>query len=423
LSGSFNTTGARIFLLCCFVGSLILSAPSQSSSSAGSGHLALVGARIYPAPEASVIAGGVVLIKDGKITAVGEKGRVRIPSGSAVIDCAGLTLTAGFWNSHVHFTDPRWENAARLSSAQLAQSLQNMLTVYGFTTAFDTGSLLENTKAITRRIEAGEVAGPKIFSTGPGLVPKDGTPFYLKPVTLPEALTPEQAASLVRAKIKGGADAIKIFTGPTPVEGGPTLTMELSLVKAITAEAHRHGKPVFAHPEDDAGVNAAIDGGVDILAHTAPSGSAWNESQVVRMKRARISLIPTLSLFTRLGRMRGMPPARLEKFISAPLEQLRAYSRAGGQILFGTDIGFIEDYDPTEEYLLMARAGLSFRQILASLTTAPAAAFGARKRAGRIAPGMDADIVVLAGDPETDVRNLSLVKYTVRRGRIIYQSR
>ena len=115
-----------------------------------------------------------------------------------------------------------------------------MLTSYGFTNSFDTGSLLENTKAISQRIEAGEIEGPKIFSTGPGLVPKDGTPFYLRPAVLPEALTPEQAASLVRGKIKGGADAIKIFTGPTPIEGGPSLTMALALVKAITTEAHRH---------------------------------------------------------------------------------------------------------------------------------------------------------------------------------------
>lgn len=387
------------------------------------GHLALVGARIYPAPEASVIAHGVVLVKDGKITEVGEKGRVKIPRGSTVIDCSGLTLTAGFWNSHVHFTAPGWENAAHLPPDKLTRSLQSMLTAYGFTNAFDTGSLLENTKAVSQRVEAGEIEGPKIFSTGPGLVPKDGTPFYLKPAVLPEALTPEQAASLVRGKVKGGADAIKIFTGPTPVEGGPTLTMPLALVKAITGEAHRHGKPVFAHPEDDAGVNVAVDGGVDILAHTAPSGSPWNESQISRMKQARVALIPTLSLFTRLGRLRGMPPARLEKFISTPLQQLRAYSLAGGQILFGTDVGFIEDYDPTEEYLLMARAGLSFRQILASLTTAPAKAFGAQNRTGRIAPGMDADIVVLAGDPETDIKTLSNVKYTLRRGRIIYQSR
>jgi imidazolonepropionase-like amidohydrolase len=139
------------------------------------------------------------------------------------------------------------------------------------------------------------------------------------------------------------------------------------------------------------------------------------------MKRLRITLIPTLSLFTKLGRSLGLPAPRIEKFISTPLEQLRAYSAAGGQIVFGTDLGFITDYDPTEEYLLMARAGMSFRQILAALTTNPSERFGFSKRTGRIAPKMDADIVIIAGDPEVDLKALSNVKYTLRKGQIIYQ--
>jgi imidazolonepropionase-like amidohydrolase len=280
---------------------------------------------------------------------------------------------------------------------------------------------MENTKAIRNRIESGEVVGVKILTTGTGFVPQGGTPFYVKPLRFPEVLNSQQATSLVREAVRNGADAVKIFTGPTPVEGGAPLVMRPDLVKAITAAAHRQGKLVFSHPENDAGVNVALEGGVDILAHTAPTGSKWNESQTVRMKRANVTLIPTLSLFTKLGRSLGMPAPRMEKFISTPLEQLRAYSEAGGQIVFGTDLGFIADYDPAEEYLLMMRAGMSFRGILASLTTNPAERFGLSKRTGRIAPNMDADIVIIAGDPEVDIQALSNVKYTLRRGRIIYQ--
>lgn len=384
-------------------------------------RLALIGAKIYPSPSAPPIANGIVLIQNGRITVVGEKRRVRIPNNTAVLDCSGLTLVAGFWNSHVHLTGPKWENAARIPSTQLSQQLRDTFARYGFTTVFDLGSPVENTKLIRNRIESGEVDGLRIFTTGTGLVPEGGTPFYVKPLKFPEVLNPEDATSLVREQVKNGADAIKIFTGPTPVEGGSPLVMRLELVKAITAEAHRQGKLVFAHPENDAGVNVALEGGVDILAHTAPTGSKWNESQTFKMKRAKVTLVPTLSLFTKLGRSLGMPALRIEKFISTPLEQLRAYSEAGGQIVFGTDLGFIEDYDPTEEYLLMMRAGMSFRQILASLTTNPAERFGASNRTGRIAPNMDADIVIIAGDPEVDIKALSNVKYTLRKGRIIYQ--
>lgn len=408
-----------LLLLIC-LGSSFLFAKGQVRSVEDS-RLALVGAKIYPSPAAPPITNGVVLIQNGRITAIGERRRVKIPNKTTVLDCTGLTLVAGFWNSHVHFTESKWENAARIPSAQLNQQLRDTFTRYGFTTVFDLGSPVENTKVIRSRIESGEVDGLRILTTGTGLVPEGGTPFYVKPLKFPEAINPRQATSLVREKVKNGADAIKIFTGPTPFEGGSPLIMRPELVSAITTEAHRHGRLVFAHPENDAGVNVAVDGGVDILAHTAPTGNKWDEWQIAKMKRAKVTLIPTLSLFTKLGRSLGMPAPMIENFIRTPLEQLRAYSEAGGQIVFGTDLGFIADYDPTEEYLLMMRAGMSFRRILASLTTNPAERFGVSNRTGRIVPNMDADIVIIAGDPEVDIKALSKVKYTLRKGRIIYQ--
>jgi len=405
-----------VLLISCATFTATYSVPSVSGES---NSLALIGAKIYPSPTTTPIINGSVLIKNGRIVAVAERTQIKIPRDATVIDCTGLTLVAGFWNSHVHFSESKWENAARLSSAQLNQQLRDTFTRYGFTTVFDLGSPIENTKLIRRRIESGEVHSLRIFTTGTGLVPEGGTPFYVKPLKFPEVLNQEQTTSLVRAKIKHGLDAVKIFTGPTPVAGAQPLIMRLDLVKAITAEAHRHGKLVFSHPENDAGVNVAVDGGVDILAHTAPTGSKWDEAQTIKMKRLKVTLIPTLSLFTKLGRSLGMPAPRIEEFISIPLEQLRAYSNAGGQIIFGTDLGFITDYDPTEEYLLMTRAGMSFRQILASLTTSPAQRFGF-STAGRIAPNMDADVVLIAGDPELDIKALSKVKYVLRKGRIIY---
>jgi len=391
---------------------------SQSNQTNG---LALVGAKIYPSPAAPAIVDGVVLIKNGRIVAVGEKQRIKIPSAVRIIDCSGLTLVAGFWNSHVHFSESKWENAAGLTKGQLNEQLRDTFTRFGFTSVFDLGSPIDNTKIIRNRIESGEINGPRILTTGTGIVPEGGTPFYVRPLKFPEALNPTQATALVREKLSGRPDAVKIFTGPTPVQGGPALIMRLELVRAITAEAHRHGKLVFAHTENDAGVNVAVDGGVDILAHTAPSGTNWDEARVAKMKRAGVTLIPTLSLFTKLARSLGMPAPTIENFISTPLEQLRAYSKAGGRIIFGTDLGFITDYDPSEEYVLMRRAGMNFRQILASLTVNPAQRFGFYHRTGRIVKGMDADLVLVGGDPETNIRMLSNVRYTLRKGQIIFE--
>ena len=104
------------------------------------------------------------------------------------------------------------------------------------------------------------------------------------------------------------------------------------------------------------------------------------------------------------------------------LPQLRAYSQSGGQILFGTDVGYIQQFDTSEEFAWMSRAGMTFEQILASLTTSPAERFG-YSNSGRIAKGMDADLVVLHDDPKHDVTAFSKVRYTIRLGKVIYSQK
>jgi adenine deaminase len=90
-------------------------------------------------------------------------------------------------------------------------------------------------------------------------------------------------------------------------------------------------------------------------------------------------------------------------------------------VLFGTDVGYVADADPTEEYVLMQGAGLTYAQILAALTTAPAERFGVGQRTGRLVAGMDADIAVVDGDPAQDIRSLGRVRDTFRAGRLIYR--
>jgi imidazolonepropionase-like amidohydrolase len=89
-------------------------------------------------------------------------------------------------------------------------------------------------------------------------------------------------------------------------------------------------------------------------------------------------------------------------------------------VLFGTDVGYMTDYDPSDEYAYMQEAGLTYAQILAALTTAPAARFGAAARTGRLAPGLDGDVTVVDGDPERDIRALARARYTLRGGRLIH---
>jgi imidazolonepropionase-like amidohydrolase len=382
--------------------------------------IALVGARVYRSPDATPLDRGIVLVSNGLIAAAGTRQAVKVPPDARIVDCSGAVIVPGFWNSHVHFTESNWAGADTLPAARLTAQLQAMLTRYGFVRVLDTGSLLSNTLAIRRRIDSGEVLGPAIRTTGPGFVPPDASPFYILPDRLPELHSATEAKALIAGRIAEGADAIKLFTGsfaaPTRI-----VPMPVSIVRAATTEAHRRHRLVVAHPSNDAGVLAALDGGVDVLAHTAPEGGPWGATLTGRMTRARLALIPTLKLWSFELTRRGVDSVTAQRFLNGAIQQLRAYAESGGEILFGTDVGYMTDYDPTDEYHYMAQGGLSFRQILATLTTAPARRFGGGRVTGRLESGMAADLVVLDGDPATDIRALSRVRSVWRQGQVIYQ--
>jgi imidazolonepropionase-like amidohydrolase len=389
--------------------------PRGPTARANGADIALVGAKIYTAPDEAPITDGTVVVHAGKIAAVGKTGEISFSSGAKIIPCTGKTITAGFQNSHVHFTEPeKWMDSANIPANTLTERFQAMLTRYGFTTVVDTGSLLPNTVEIRRRVESGEVVGPRILTAGAPLYPPNGVPYYIKDSVPPEILkilpqpeTPEAAVGVVDSDLDGGADIIKLFTGSW-VERGKVKPMPVEVAKAAVEEAHRRGVLVFTHPSNVPGLEVALEAHLDVLAHSIEELDGWNSSYIERMKKANMAMIPTLKLF---GEDSDLPKI---------LEEVVSYRHAGGQILFGTDVGYLTDYDPSKEYELMQRAGLTPMQILESLTTAPAARFGESKKRGRVAVGMDADLVVLMGDPNVDARNFAKACVTLRGGRIIY---
>ena len=397
-------------------------------------QLALVGGTIYASPTEKPIRNGVILVDGDKIIAVGRRSSVRVPRGINVIDCTGLTITAGFWNSHVHFLERKWTDAATLPSSELSRQLQTMITQYGFTSVFDTWSMWENTRRLRNRIEAGEVAGPRIRSTGQATFPKGVAAtsqaemvtqatwgalgfMPLERIQIPRVAEASEAVVAARKLLDEGTDGLKLYA-VTPGRNG--VAMPDGIIRALVNEGHSRGKPVFAHPTSAAGLMASVQAGVDVLAHTTPQSGPWDESILAAMRQARVALIPTLTLWRYELRHEGISLA--DGLEEIAVGQLRAWVRAGGEVLFGTDLGYMTEYDPTNEYALMAKAGMTFRQILASLTTAPAERFGASKHLGRIAPGLAADLTVLRNDPSKDIRALAAVEYTVRDGKVIYRS-
>ena len=371
--------------------------------------LALVGGTIYATPDAQPIQDGIVFIEHGKVAAASS---ATVPPTTEVLNCSGCTIVPGFCNSHVHFFERKWANAAAIPAAELMRQLQDFLTRWGFTSAFDLSSAWRNTRVLRERIEEGEVPGPRIRTTGQGRMTQASLPSdeatRLMGVMKAQTPTVADAAAVGPAAKKlvyEGVDGIKLFLKSFPVAG----------IAAAVAEARRAAKPVFVHPTDGADVLAALKAGVDVIAHTTPHSGPWDDEVLRAIGRA--ALTPTLTLWKTY--LKHDRVSAQEQIVEIAVGQLKAWIEAGGAVLFGTDLGAI-DPDPTEEYELMARAGMSFRQILASLTTSPGERFG--KPVGRIAAGLDADLAVLEGDPAQDVRALARVRYTLRGGKLVWRA-
>ena len=396
----------------------MIAAPTQTPNSSRE-SLALVGGTVYVSPGDAPISNGVVLIQDGVIVAAGTAEAIRIPGSARVLDCTGLAITAGFWNSHVHFTEKKWANAAQIPATELDRQFQDMVTRYGFTSVFDLSSPWENTQRLRERIDSGEMSGPRIRSTGEGLIPPGAIPPDIvtdmmgwMSVPLPEVAHAAEAATVARKLLDRGADGIKLFaSAPSGAMIPP------GAIEAAVGEAHLSEKPVFVHPNTELDVLTAVRSGVDVIAHTTPRSGAWDETVLEAIGQRRVALIPTLWLWKYYARHERQ--STQDAIETAEVRQLRSWLDAGGEVLFGTDLGAV-DPDPAEEYRLMTQAGMSFPEILASLTTSPAEWFGESTRLGRISPGMQADLVVLNADPSEDIRALSDVRYTLRDGIVIY---
>jgi imidazolonepropionase-like amidohydrolase len=390
------------------------------------GATRLEAARLYVSPDAPAVDDAAVLIVDGKVAAAGPADEIAERGARRLGACDGGIVAAGFQNSHVHFTEPKFAGAASRPAPELAAAMTAMLNRWGFTTVVDTASLLKNTVALRARVDAGEIPGPRILTAGLALYPKDGIPIYLRDLPpdilamLPQPASVEEALTVVQRNLDGGANATKLFL-MTPQGNSRYAFMKPDIALAVADETHRRGLPMLAHPTDIEGVNLAIEAGVDVLVHTAigEGDSDWDEALIEQMLAKDMAVVPTLMLYPYEMKRIQLPERAIELATGSAIEQVRVYSKAGGQILFGTDVGYMADYDPTEEYRLMARA-LSPMEILASLTTAPAARWKEEERRGRVERGMDADLVVLDADPAADAANFAKVRCTIRGGRLLH---
>jgi imidazolonepropionase-like amidohydrolase len=384
-----------------------------SFGSVSAQDLAITHAKIYTSPEQPPISDGTILIRAGRIVEVGDA--IKVPKSARTLPCKDCVVFAGFWNAHVHFTEAKWIDAAHQPADKLTAQLQQMLTHSGFTTVADLASFPDNTIALRSRIESGEVKGPHIYTAGAALYPPHAIPYYLKDLPpdilahLPQPDTPAEAVAVVQANIAAGTDIVKLFTG-SYVARGHIVPMPLPIAEAAAAAGHQHGQLVFAHPSNLEGVRIAMLSGVDVLAHAPDTVDGVDDALIHQLVDHHMAMVPTLKLFSD------------ESDIADVRAIVGKFHQFGGQLIFGTDSGFLTDYDMSEEYHQLALTGLTWKDVLAMLTTAPAARFRVSDHEGRIAPGMDADLTILTADPASgDPLAFTRVRYTIRKGEIIFE--
>ncbi len=382
--------------------------PPTNQTSVASDRLTITGVTLIASPDAQAITNATLVIENGKIADVFQGLPAKIEGKHLIAD--GLVATAGLWNCHMHFTSPRL-------ASEPQTVLNEMALRYGFTQVVDTGSEPADTLRLRGEIEAGKLSGPRVYMANGSFVGKDGSPSYLPGIQLPEVTTEEAAAPMVNAVMDSGIDGIKIFSGSF-LSRDKTVYLEPAVIEAIVSAAHDRGGLVIAHPTTVLGLSNAVAAGVDVIAHTTAPEVDISQGTLARMRRQGTALIPTLKLWRYEMEKFGQPAAQADFMEQAAVAQLRLLREAAIPILFGTDVGYMTDYNPKMEYKLMQSAGMSWRDILRAGTTAPAQRYGMGD--GTAAVGSRADLTIFRGDPRQEVGQFAEVAYTVVRGEVVW---
>lgn len=379
------------------------------------GTLLVTDARVWPSPDERVGDPVSILIEDGCITDVGA--RVSAPAEVPRFTAAGRVVTAGFCNCHIHLTGEAWGASDTAVAADLQRSLDVLFLSHGFTTVWDLSSNPCTTFALIRRVGSGELRGPEILTAASGLTPWWGMPYYVREHVpwylrwvMPAPATELGARLTVAAQIRRGARLTKLFTG-SYVRRDRVKPMRMSIARGAVTAAHRRGVRVLAHPSNRAGTEIAVGAGVDGLAHL-PDDTDGTHELLREAARKGIRVIPTLHMF-------ASTVTTDEGYLAPIRAALRGFVESGGRVLFGTDAGYLADFDPRGEFTAMRAAGMTSREILRSLTTEPAA-FLDRDDLGEVKVGHRGDLVVLKTVSETDPVDFAAVHATIREGNVVF---
>lgn len=395
--------------------------------------LCILAERILTISAPGIIAHGAVLVRGGRIAAVGRAADLHPPAGTPTLSLGDVTLLPGLIDAHAHLMldgspDPLRTLQAEDDSQVLLRMVHNatVLIRSGVTTVRDCACRNHLSLALRDAIRGGLLVGPNVLSAGRVLTITGGHLFFVGR----ECDGTDALRHAVRAEVKAGVDLIKVMgSGGRITPGGANLRRRPQLtadeLALVVREAHGFGKRVAVHAHATAAIAQAVAAGADSVEHCLwlddETGFRLDERTLERMAAQGTFVVPTLArFFPRGGAAESGDP--LMRDIDPLLPLFARMREAGVRLVAGNDTG--ASYTPFTDLVhgleLMARFGMAPAELLRAATLTAAECLG-RDDVGALAAGRRADLIAVRGNPLDDVRALWDVELIIKDGQVAWQ--
>ncbi len=392
---------------------LVITAPKDRPR----GVVVLRGARLITMRGNEVIPSGDIVITDNRITAIGATGTVAIPAGARTIDVAGKTILPGLVDIHAH-TWVAWG----VHRSQVSQFLAQL--AYGVTTQRDPQTSSEDVVTYGDRMELGELIGPRLYSTGPGIFGDDNIKSLAEARDVLRRYSEHFNTRTIKQYLAGDRKVRQwVITaarelGLTPTtEGGSNFTMNLTLMQDGYAGLE-HSLPISPFHRDV--VELVRASGITytptlIVSYGGPAGLGYF------LTRGDVDREPRLRRFTphdELDKWKTFPFHRTDQYVY-PLHarQLAKIVAAGGRVGLGSH-GEVQGLGTHWELWMLGSGGMPNHDVLRAATLHSADAIGLAKDIGSLEPGKLADLQVLDANPLDRLENSTSIRWVMKNGRL-----